>query len=200
MQTVAAGLTELTEDELKKLLRHIYREELPCPVTADTLACVGFQSRHEWISAALRGLDAAGVTAVLVAVIAERRKAAEDTGPALPDRRRDPAVVNVEEVQWEEAAPGLKTKALSQATGGRGLSAALYWLDAGERTGPMTPSGEAACTVLEGNPILSMAGHFHSLHPGDYVTIVPGGDIELISPGEAESRFMITEIDPAGNT
>ena len=88
MQTVAAGLTELTEDELKKLLRHIYRQELPCPVTADTLACVGFQSRHEWISAALGGLDAAGVQKVLVAVIAERRKAAEATRRDLPPRRR----------------------------------------------------------------------------------------------------------------
>lgn len=198
MQTVAAGLTELTEEELKKLLRHIYREELPCPVTADTLACVGFQSRHEWISAALGGLDSAGVKAVLVAVIAERRKAAEEAGPVLPDRRRDPAVVNVEEVEWREIVAGLKTKALSQATGGRGLSAALYWLDAGKRTGPMTPSGESSLTVLEGNPILSMAGQYHTLHPGDYVAIVSGGDIELISPGEAESRFMITEIDPAG--
>ena len=90
MQTVAAGLTELTEDELKKLLRHIYREELPCPVSADTLACVGFQSRHEWISAALGGLDAAGVKGVLVAVIAERRKAAEATRRDLPPAARHP--------------------------------------------------------------------------------------------------------------
>ena len=100
MQTIAAGLTELTDEELKKLLRHVYRGELPCPITADTLACVGFQSHHEWISAALRGLDADGVRAVLVAVIAERRKAAESTRRDLPPRRRDPVVVNDAELDW----------------------------------------------------------------------------------------------------
>lgn len=193
MQTVAAGLTELTEDELKKLLRHIYREELPCPITADTLACVGFQSRHEWLSAALRGLDAAGVKAVLVAVIAERRKAAEATQRELPPRRRDAAVANDEEVPWEASQTGLQRKGLSAATGGQLLATAMFLLEPGQRTEPVTVEGEAALTVLEGRPILNMAGRFVHLQPGDYVCIHAGSTYELISPGEAGARFVVTE-------
>ena len=139
MQTVASGLTELTNDELKKLLRHIYREELPCPVTADTLACTGFQSRHEWISGALRGLDARAVTAVLVAVIAERRKAEEDTRRSLPADRRSAAVVNDEELDWEDVGPGLQRKSLSVATGAADLRTELLLLVDVEALVPLEP-------------------------------------------------------------
>ena len=194
MQTIAAGLTELTEAELKKLLRHVYREELPCPVSADTLACVGFQSRQEWISAAVGGLDAAGVKAVLVAVIAERRKAAEATRRALPPHRRDAAVANEDEVDWQEGPPGAQVKRLSEATGGRALSAVMHLLGAGQRSEPVAPAGEAALSIIAGRPILRMAGRFLSLQPGDYVSIEPGCVYELISPGEAESRYVVTEI------
>ena len=193
MQTVAAGLTELTEDELKKLLRHIYRDELPCPVSADTLACVGFQSRHEWISAALGGLDAAGVKAVLVAVIAERRKAAESTRRELPPRRRDAAVANDEEVSWETVHAGLQRKVLSAEIGGQQLDTTMFLLDPGQRTDPATAGGEAALTVIEGRPIMRLAGRFGHLQPGDYVRIDAGSEYELISPGEAGTRFVVTE-------
>jgi quercetin dioxygenase-like cupin family protein len=193
MQTVAAGLTELTEDELKKLLRHIYREELPCPVTADTLACVGFQSRHEWISAALGGLDAAGVQKVLVAVIAERRKAAEATRRDLPPRRRDAAVVNDAEVSWEPVHAGLQRKGLSAATGGEQLVTTMFLLEPGQRSELVTAAGEAALTVIEGRPILRLAGRFVNLQPGDHVSVEAGSEYELISPGESGSRFVVTE-------
>ena len=68
-----AALTDIPTDELKKLLRHVHRGELPCPITADTLACVGLQFRGEPILAALRGLEEPGVRAVLVCVLAERQ-------------------------------------------------------------------------------------------------------------------------------
>ncbi len=70
----AVGLTELTTEELRSLLRHIHRGDLPCPVSADTLACVGFQHRHDAVSGALRGLDQAAARAVLVCVLAERKQ------------------------------------------------------------------------------------------------------------------------------
>ena len=197
MQTIAAGLTELTEEELKKLLRHVYREELPCPITADTLACVGFQSRHEWLSAALRGLDADGVKAVLVAVIAERKKAAEATQRNLPRHRRADWLVNDEELSWQDAGPGQQHKSLSQATGAARLSTTLLLLAPGQRTEPTAPAVEATLAVVEGRPILHFAGLFTPLQPGDHVAVAAGEDYALISPGESESRVMITEIQPA---
>jgi hypothetical protein len=72
MINAAAGLTEVPTEDLKRALRAIHRGELPCPVTADTLACVGLQDRSPPLLEALRELDARGVRAVLVAVIAER--------------------------------------------------------------------------------------------------------------------------------
>lgn len=74
MQQAATGLTELKTEELKKLLGHLHREELDCPITTENLARVGFQHRHDYIMGAMRNLDGAGVRAVLVCVIAERPK------------------------------------------------------------------------------------------------------------------------------
>jgi len=71
------GLTSLTTAELKKLLLHVHRGDLPCPIRADTLACVGLQSRSEPLLAMLRHLDAPAVRAVLVSVLAERQTAEE---------------------------------------------------------------------------------------------------------------------------
>jgi hypothetical protein len=195
MQTTASGLTELTEAELKKLLRHVYRGELPCPISADTLACVGFQSRHEWISAALRGLDAAGVRAVLVAVIAERRKAAEATRAELPPDRRGLMVVNEAELEWREAGAGLQRKPLSEATGGGPLVAEAFLLDAGQRS-DATVAGPASLIVTHGRPILSRSGSFLSLQPGDYVSL-SAGDYTLIAPGEASCRYIVSEVQGA---
>ncbi len=68
----AAGLTEVPTEDLKRTLLAVHRNDLPCPVTPDTLACVGLQDRSAHLMDTLRGLDAAAVRAVLVAVIAER--------------------------------------------------------------------------------------------------------------------------------
>ena len=77
LQIFPAGLTEFKDEELKKLLGHIYRHELSFPLTAQSIACIGFQYRHEIIMNALRGVDEKGAQAVLICTIAERRAQAE---------------------------------------------------------------------------------------------------------------------------
>ena len=66
------GLTTLTTDQLKKLLKYLHDGSLETPLDAHRIACVGFQFRHAELMSALRGLDEAAVRAVLVCVIAER--------------------------------------------------------------------------------------------------------------------------------
>ena len=68
------GLTDLSTKELKKLLSHIYKNELECPVNVERIARVGFQYKQEQLTAALRNLDAESVRCVLVCVLAERKK------------------------------------------------------------------------------------------------------------------------------
>jgi hypothetical protein len=68
----ASGLTDVPTEDLKRTLRAVHRGELPCPITADTLACVGLQNRSAHLLSTLRDLDERAVRAVLVAVIAER--------------------------------------------------------------------------------------------------------------------------------
>jgi len=68
----AAGLTEVPTEDLKRCLRAVHRGDLPCPVTPDTLACVGLQDRSPPLMEALRDLRENAVRALLVAVIAER--------------------------------------------------------------------------------------------------------------------------------
>ena len=68
------GLTGLSTKELKKLLSHVYKNELECPVDVERVARVGFQYKQENITAALRGLDSNAVRCLLVCVLAERRK------------------------------------------------------------------------------------------------------------------------------
>ena len=70
------GLTLLTEEELKKLLSLLHREQIECPLTPASLACVGFQHRSEELLGTLRGLDARAVRAVVVCVLAERQSKA----------------------------------------------------------------------------------------------------------------------------
>ena len=67
------GLTTLKTAALEKLLRHIYRKELACPLTSEGLARVGLQYCQESLLGALRSLDDKAITAVLICVIAERR-------------------------------------------------------------------------------------------------------------------------------
>lgn len=67
------SLRSVPTASLETLLRAIHKAQIPCPLRADTLACVGLQERQEPILAALRGLDEPGVRAVLVNVLAERK-------------------------------------------------------------------------------------------------------------------------------
>lgn len=68
------GLTGLKTRELKKLLSHVYKEELECPINVERVARVGFQYKQEEITAALRGLDREAIRCILVCVLAERKK------------------------------------------------------------------------------------------------------------------------------
>ena len=67
------GLTEITDGDLEKALRALYRNELDLPVTIAGFARVGLQHCAQPLLAGLRGLDHAAVQAVLVSVLAERR-------------------------------------------------------------------------------------------------------------------------------
>ena len=69
------GLTGIKTPALEKLLRHLYRKELKCPLNSEGLATVGLQYCQEGLLGALRTLDEKAITAVLICVIAERRSA-----------------------------------------------------------------------------------------------------------------------------
>ena len=73
MIAAGQGFRAVPSSALKHLLAAVHRDEIPCPLTADVLACVGLQDRSEVLLGCLRGLSRAGVRAVLVAVLAERR-------------------------------------------------------------------------------------------------------------------------------
>ena len=79
MAQLLQGLTPLSTDVLETLLRHLYREEISCPLTSEGLALIGLQYCQEPILGALRALDAKAITAVLVCVIAERRNSTRQT-------------------------------------------------------------------------------------------------------------------------
>ena len=66
------GLTSLTTDHLKRLLKYLHDGSLGLPLNAHSIAAAGFQFRHHELMSALRGLDEAAVRAVLVCVLAER--------------------------------------------------------------------------------------------------------------------------------
>ena len=72
------GLTSLTTEHLKKLLKYLHDGSMETPLNAHSIACVGFQFRHAELMSALRGLDEVGIRAVLVCVLAERIKAERD--------------------------------------------------------------------------------------------------------------------------
>lgn len=67
------GLRGTDTSSLETLLRALHRNQLSCPLTPVGLACVGLQDDATDLLAHLRGLDRAGVHAVVVAVLAERR-------------------------------------------------------------------------------------------------------------------------------
>lgn len=66
------GLLDLSTDALKRLLGHLHRGELACPVNPQNIAGAGFQYKSAELMSTLRDLDEAGVRAVLVCVLAER--------------------------------------------------------------------------------------------------------------------------------
>jgi hypothetical protein len=68
------GLTELATEDLERLLRAIHRGNLQCPLGPAGIAGIGLQDAQATILGHLRTLDERAVRAVLVAVIAERRR------------------------------------------------------------------------------------------------------------------------------
>ena len=66
------GLTNLSTPELKKLLSHLYKGELQCPLTPERIACVGFQYKQEELLGCLRNLDKEALRVIIVCVLAER--------------------------------------------------------------------------------------------------------------------------------
>jgi hypothetical protein len=71
----AAGLTEVSTDDLKRALAHLHRGQFDVPVSPWGLARIGLQNCQGPLLAYLRDLDAAGVRAVLTCVLAERMAA-----------------------------------------------------------------------------------------------------------------------------
>ncbi len=72
MLGAAAGLTEVRTNDLKTLLRFTHRGELRFPLDTGELARVGLQHCSTELLPTLRELDQRAVSAVVVAVIAER--------------------------------------------------------------------------------------------------------------------------------
>lgn len=70
--TIDLGLVQVSTEQLRRLLRGVHRETLPCPLTPAGLAGHGLQDPSGLLLGHMRGLDRAGVHAVVVAVLAER--------------------------------------------------------------------------------------------------------------------------------
>ncbi len=68
------GLVDVSDSDLQKALRIAHKGEFRYPLDAPELARVGLQHCSAPLLAHLRGLDQAGVRAVLVAVLAERKQ------------------------------------------------------------------------------------------------------------------------------
>lgn len=66
------GLVTVSSDDLRKLLRMVFRKQLECPLTPAGLASVGLQDASGPLLGHLRGLDGKAVHAVVVAALAER--------------------------------------------------------------------------------------------------------------------------------
>jgi hypothetical protein len=67
------GLKTLTTEQLRRLLKGVHDGVLPCPIDRVGLTTIGLQHIGDDI-AVLKGVDAAGVRAVLVCVLAERTR------------------------------------------------------------------------------------------------------------------------------
>ena len=73
------GLTHLSDKDLTNLLRALHKGDLRCPLTFQTLAIAGLSYLQDKVDF-LQGADEPTVRAVLVAVLAERRKTAGAKG------------------------------------------------------------------------------------------------------------------------
>ena len=69
---MSLGLTEVSTDDLKRAFGLLHRGDLDVPVSPWGLARVGLQHCQNPLLIQLRGLDMAGVRAVLTCVLAER--------------------------------------------------------------------------------------------------------------------------------
>lgn len=69
----ATGLTELSDSDLKRALKVVHSGDLVAPLSLPELTRCGLQYCASELMEALRGVDTAGVRAVLVCVLAERR-------------------------------------------------------------------------------------------------------------------------------
>lgn len=67
------GLTEVTTGDLKKALKVVHQGHLAAPLSLPELTRCGLQHCADALMAALRDVDTAGLRAVLVCVLAERR-------------------------------------------------------------------------------------------------------------------------------
>ena len=72
MKLKSSGLSNLSDEQLKVVLRRVYSKELPCPFKRSDLLLRGLNAVAEE-GDLLFGLDELGVKAVITAVISERR-------------------------------------------------------------------------------------------------------------------------------
>ncbi|MAD61855.1 MAG: hypothetical protein CMH49_10155 [Myxococcales bacterium] len=72
MKSKSGGLSSLSDEQLKAVLRRVYSKELPCPFKRSDLLLRGLNAVAEE-GDLLFGLDELGVKAVITAVISERR-------------------------------------------------------------------------------------------------------------------------------
>ena len=71
--SLASGLTAVPTDELEALLRALHRGHLTFPLKCSEVMTLGLNGVGGSFDA-LRGLDERGASAVVVAVLAERRR------------------------------------------------------------------------------------------------------------------------------
>jgi hypothetical protein len=73
--SIDLGLVSVSTERLELLLKALHRETIVCPLTPAGLAGHGLQDDTSALLGHMRGLDRAGVHAVVVAVLAERMAA-----------------------------------------------------------------------------------------------------------------------------
>jgi hypothetical protein len=66
------GLVSVSTEDLRKLLRAVFKGQVECPLTPAGLAAIGLQDTSGPLLGHLRGLEGKAVHAVVVAALAER--------------------------------------------------------------------------------------------------------------------------------